>query len=273
MNDKAHSDLDLGRQRREQMLRLVAKGFFTELVNYGVEKSEVLRVASHLLDNVMGNGGAVLPGQAVVDGRMRLDLIEDRWQEGQELGVGDVVLRPLGGDLAERMLYWLDSSGIRSCFVTPLPETVDGLRVYLENPQQRYLAIVYQGDPVGFVGGENIDPVSGKLEMKKCVGDPELRGKGIGKRATFAFLYYAFRVLGMHKIYIYSRDINMRNINLNSRLGFEVEGIFLEDLVVNGARQDVVRMALVRPVWEGLVEFGQGPNSMGEGSGDLRSGS
>jgi RimJ/RimL family protein N-acetyltransferase len=151
--------------------------------------------------------------------------------------------------------------------VTPLPETEGGLRAYLANPAQKYLSIIYRGEPVGFVGGENVDEVSGKLEMKKCVGDPNLRGKGIGKRATFAFLYYAFSLLGMHKIYIYSRDINMRNINLNSRLGFEVEGIFLEDLMVNGSRQDVVRMALVRPVWEGLVESGRGPDATGEGRG------
>ena len=35
-------------------------------------------------------------------------------------------------------------------------------------------------------------------------------------------------------------------------LGFEVEGIFLEELVVDERRQDVVRMALLKPVWEQL---------------------
>ena len=76
-----------------------------------------------------------------------------------------------------------------------------------------------------------------------------MQGKGIGKRATFGFLYYAFMILGMNKVYIHSRDINIRNINLNSRFGFEVEGIFYEDLVVDGRRTDVVRMALLKEAW------------------------
>ena len=40
-----------------------------------------------------------------------------------------------------------------------------------------------------------------------------------------------------------------RNISLNSRLGFEVEGIFLEDQWIDGERQDIVRMALLKPMW------------------------
>jgi len=102
---------------------------------------------------------------------------------------------------------------------------------------------------VGIVGGENVDPVAGKLEMKKLVGESGLQGKGIGKRATFGFLYYAFMVRNLNKVYIHSRDINIRNINLNSRFGFELEGIFFEDIRVGDKRQDVVRMALFKPLW------------------------
>jgi RimJ/RimL family protein N-acetyltransferase len=79
--------------------------------------------------------------------------------------------------------------------------------------------------------------------MKKLVGEPGLQGKGIGKQATFGFLYYAFMIRNLNKVYIHSRDINMRNVNLNSRFGFELEGVFLDE------RQDVVRMALFKPLW------------------------
>ena len=46
-----------------------------------------------------------------------------------------------------------------------------------------------------------------------------------------------------------SRDINIRNINLNSRFGFELEGVFLDEIKVGDKRQDVVRMALFKPLW------------------------
>src|SRR5438128_7602969 len=41
------------KKQRDQMLKLVAKGFYNELINYGVGKAEIVRVASHLLDNLL----------------------------------------------------------------------------------------------------------------------------------------------------------------------------------------------------------------------------
>lgn len=53
----------------------------------------------------------------------------------------------------------------------------------------------------------------------------------------------------LNKVYIRSRVININNINLNSRSGFELEGIFFEDIKVGDKHQDVVRMALFKPLW------------------------
>jgi hypothetical protein len=52
MNESSDKNL-AGKRQRDQMLKLVAKGFYNELTNYGVRKEEILRVASHLLDNLM----------------------------------------------------------------------------------------------------------------------------------------------------------------------------------------------------------------------------
>ena len=87
-----------------------------------------------------------------------------------------------------------------------------------------------------------------------------MHGKGIGKRATFGFLYYAFMVRNLNKVYIHSRDINMRNINLNSRFGFELEGVFLDDISVADKREDIVRMALFKSRW--LQIFSRDPTKI-----------
>src|SRR5438477_10229518 len=94
-----------------------------------------------------------------------------------------------------------------------------------------------------------METTAGKLEMKKLVGESGLQGKGIVKRATFGILYYAFIIRNLNKVYIHSRDINIRNINLNSRFGFELEGVFLDDITVGDKRKDVVRMALFKLLW------------------------
>jgi RimJ/RimL family protein N-acetyltransferase len=86
--------------------------------------------------------------------------------------------------------------------------------------------------------------------MRKFIGDVGLHGKGIGKRATFLFLYYSFIILNFNKVYIYSGDTNISNLNLNSKFGFELEGILLEDVFLENEKRDVVRMGLLKSQWE-----------------------
>jgi RimJ/RimL family protein N-acetyltransferase len=160
-----------------------------------------------------------------------------------------VTLRPLQLSDVSKVSTWLKSAAVRESFVPEFPEKQNELRNYFADPTREYFGIHYDDQLVGIVGGENIDPTAGKLEMKKLVGESGLQGKGIGKRATFGFLYYAFMIRNLNKVYIHSRDINIRNINLNSRFGFELEGIFLNDIIVGDKHQDVLRMALFKPLW------------------------
>jgi RimJ/RimL family protein N-acetyltransferase len=247
--DTPNDEETLVQRQRDQMLKLVTKGFFNELVNYGVRKEEIVRVASHLLDNLLVQqdrppGDAPAPAKALT-----IDSVSDEWRTHRRLTIEHITLRPLDRSIMPRVARWLQVPAVREGFVSAFPDTEAALAAYFERPSQEYFGIYHQDAPVGIIGGENIDLASGKLEMRKLVGEPDLQGKGIGKRATFGFLYYAFMILGLHKVYIHSRDINVRNINLNSGFGFELEGVFLEDLRVGDRRRDVIRMALLKPLW------------------------
>ena len=248
MNEQSDEN-SIGKQRRDQMLRLVSKGFYNELINYGVRKEEILRVASHLLDNLMAQEKKPEAGVQYYNRMFTLDTVQDEWKERRQLAVQHATLRPLQPAVIARVVEWLKNPAVRESFVPAFPEKEGDLQKYFTHPTRDYFGIYYNGQPVGIVGGENIDPLAGKLEMKKLVGESGLQGKGIGKRATFGFLYYAFMVLNLNKVYIHSRDINIHNINLNSRFGFELEGIFFEDIRVGERRQDIVRMALFKSLW------------------------
>src|SRR5437016_10218509 len=237
------------KQERDQMLRLVSKGFYNELINYGVRKDEILRVASHLLDNLMAQGRKPAEGVEHYNGIFTLASVKDEWAERKQLVVQDVTLRPLQLQVIGKIIAWLKVPAVRESFVPAFPENLSELQKYFTDPRRDYFSVYYNDQPVGIVGGENIDPTAGKLEMKKLVGESGSQGKGIGKRATFGFLYYAFMIRNLNKVYIHSRDINMRNINLNSRFGFELEGVFIDDITVGDNHQDVLRMALFKPVW------------------------
>lgn len=237
------------RQRHEQMLKLVAKGFYNELMNYGVQKNEVLTVAGHLLDNIMQKDGSPPKTADYYNRLFTIRDIQDAWTAEKRLAVHQVSLGPLEPALIPWVGAWLQTPFIRDSFQRPFPELEGDLPAYFGHPRRRYFVIYFQQEPVGLIGAENLDSQSGKLEMRKLVGHPSLQGKGIGKRATFLFLYYVFVILKYHKVYLHSMDINMRNINLNSKFGFELEGVFFEDAVIHQQSRDVVRMGLRARVW------------------------
>jgi RimJ/RimL family protein N-acetyltransferase len=238
-----------GKKQRDQMLKLVAKGFYNELTKYGVRKDEIIHVASHLLDNLLAKERKPAEGVEYYNGIFTLASVKDEWANHKQLVIQHVTLRPLQLSDVSKIITWLKVPAVRESFVPTFPENQSELQNYFIHPTREYFGIYYNDQLVGIVGGENIDPAAGKLEMKKLVGEPGLQGKGIGKRATFGFLYYAFMIRNLNKVYIHSRDINMRNINLNSRFGFELEGVFLDDITVGDKRQDVVRMALFKSPW------------------------
>ena len=249
MNAQNSEEAAVVKHQRDQMLRLVAKGFYNELINYGVRKDEILRVASHLLDNLMEQGQK--PGDELkyYNQIFTLAAVTDEWQARKQLAIQHVTLRPLQLEVIPKVARWLSNAAVRESFVPAFPEKEADLQRYFTHPTREYFGVYFEDQAVGIIGGENIDRVAGKLEMKKLVGESGLQGKGIGKRATFGFLYYVFMILNLNKVYVHSRDINLRNLNINSRFGFELEGIFFEDLMVGTKRQDVVRMALFKPLW------------------------
>jgi len=238
-----------GKKQRDQMLKLVAKSFYNELTNYGVREQEIIHMASHLLDNLMAKEKKPAEGVQYYNGIFTLASVRDEWADCKQLAVQHVTLRQLQPLDVSKVSTWLKVPAVRVSFVREFPTKQSELRNYFADPTREYFGIHYDGQLVGIVGGENVDLTAGKLEMKKLVGESGLQGKGIGKRATFGFLYYAFMIRNLNKVYIHSPDINIRNINLNSRFGFELEGVFLNDIIVGDKHQDVLRMALFKPLW------------------------
>jgi len=248
MDERSNKEI-AGKKQRDQMLKLVAKSFYNELTNYGVSEQEIIHMASHLLDNLLAKESKPAEGVEYYNDIFTLASVKDEWTECKQLAVQHVTLRPLQPPDISKLSTWLKTPAVRESFVPAFPEKQRELRNYFADPTREYFGVHYDDQLVGIVGGENIDLRAGKLEMKKLVGESGLQGKGIGKRATFGFLYYAFMIRNLNKVYIHSPDINIRNINLNSRFGFELEGVFLNDIILGDKHQDVLRMALFKSVW------------------------
>jgi diamine N-acetyltransferase len=246
--EKKDSFAALQKSHQEQLLKMVAKGFYNELIKYGIQRQEVITVAGHLLDNVIQHNFSVDKNEEYYNRLFTLPDIRDEWSAGQKLGIANVAIRPLDLGLIPQVAAWLEKPGINESFIPPYPESEPALAAYFSHPPRQYFQIEYDGQPVGIIGAEHVDRESAKLEMRKLVGGG-FRGKGIGKRATFLFLYFAFLILRMNKVYIYSDDINVRNLNLNNHFGFELEGVFFEDFCAQNKKHDIIRMGLLHSHW------------------------
>jgi len=146
------------KKQRDQMLKLVAKGFHNELTNYGVRKHEIIQVASHLLDNLLATEKKPAEGVEYYNGIFTLQLPN-----------------------VSKVIVWLKVSAVRESFVPRFSENQSELRKYFTHPTREYFGVYYNDQLVGIVGGKNIDLTAGKLEMKKLVGESGLQGKGIGQ--------------------------------------------------------------------------------------------
>lgn len=241
------------KNRQDQMLKLVAKSFYKELVNYGINSSDLVTVSMHLLDQITGKNKEQPQGNGYYNQLFKINNIDNQWKNAKKLILEKISIEYLHPEQIDTVCNWLKHPQIAATFIDFLPKAKYELTQYFfEDEHRKYFGIYYENDFVGLIGAENIDHDSRKLEMKKFVGEPGYSGKGIGKRATFLFLYFVFYILKFNKVYIHSMDTNIRNINLNSKFGFELEGIFFQEIFKNGKFFDVVRMGLLKEHWENI---------------------
>ncbi len=243
------TDREVEDLQQQQMLKIISKGFYKELINFGVKEKDIVSVSTHLLDCLIKDKKIQKGSNQFYNDLFRVSDIKDNWATEKKLSIEDVEISPLRPELYNQVANWLSQPGIKYNFIPALPDTESDLKKYLEYHGRTYFGIYYCEKPVGIIGADSLDHESKKLEMKKLVGELNSQGKGIGKHATFVFLYYVFCILNFNKVFIHSGNANIRNINLNSKFGFELEGLFLDDSLINSTWHNIVRMGLLKSRW------------------------
>lgn len=256
---KTNSYSEVSRHKQKQMLKLVTNSFYRELVNYGVDKSDIVTVSVNLLDLITDTSSTPQNGNGSYRDLYKISSIVDEWNTDRTLSLEAVSIKPLQKNQVQTIAKWLTADMVQKTLISFFPTEPPELTSYLlERPDSAYFGIYYKGSRfVGIIGAEHIDQACLKLEMKKFIGEEKFRGKGIGKMATFLFLYYTFRILNYNKVYIHSLDTNINNINLNSKFGFELEGIFYKEFLLNKVYRDVLRMGLLKDKW--IAIFSEDP--------------
>jgi RimJ/RimL family protein N-acetyltransferase len=102
------------------------------------------------------------------------------------------------------------------------------------------------GELIGSCQLHNISQVHLSAELQIRIGSVQARGKGHGREALGLLLDFGFRDLNLHRIYLHVLAGNERALALYRNLGFSVEGRLREAVFIDGTRQDVIAMGILR---------------------------
>ncbi len=222
-----------------QTLEALAKTIFRQAQQYGFSKQDWVRLVNLLLDMGMERSGVYTPPPS--------QALSSEDSSRPELP-GDLTVRLYTSDDFETLNAWVIEADGKNFLATRTDslrhDTLEGV---LADESSAVGIVILDGRPIGALAFLNIDREQGKAEIRKLIADPTVRGKGYARQATQYWIEYGISTLGLRKIYLHTLDTNLANIKLNEQLGFRVEGLLRDEVIVDGVYHDVLRMSLILP--------------------------
>lgn len=145
------------------------------------------------------------------------------------------------GDLKDRVMWMNDEAVYPSMGFTPpisLENTINWYRANLNNNKRVDCAFVNDdGDLLAMAGLTGIDYSCRKAELYLFV-NPNCQRQGLGKKATYLLCKYAFNVLHLNKVFLYTNATNIGAQRVYESVGFKLEGTHREERVAGGHFED-----------------------------------
>ncbi len=222
----------------EQTLEAVAKTIFRQSQEYGFSRKDFVRFVNILLDLGLEKSEVYTPPASQKDEITTGDTLDDKKITVRLYEDGDFPL----------LEKWTDDPVGKLFLLTRTDPTHHNSLKKLINSKSTVFAIVSLDDiPIGALAYLNLDRQQGKAELRKLIGDKRARGQGYAKTATQYWIEYGISTLGLRKIYVNTLDNNLGNIKLNEMLGFRVEGLLRDEVLIDGKYKDLLRMSLILP--------------------------
>lgn len=162
----------------------------------------------------------------------------------------EIRLRPISLEDTEKIIKWRNKDEVRSHFVyqelftKATHEKWMDTMVNTGKVAQFIIQINKTGEDIGSVFLRDICPIHQKAEFGIFIGETGTQGKGYGTMAAKAICRYGFEQLKLHKIFLRVFADNHRAIASYKKVGFEVEGMMKDDVLINKTFRDMVFMAM-----------------------------
>ena len=225
-----------------QTIQTVARSIYREASTYGFAPLDIIRLINELMDlTKMGSETETAATDALAG------IEDDFGSQSLEFPlVGKRIrIREFQPDDLALLEQWLpDKYGryfVLSC-ATAQTVTIDSLT---NSPFNR-LGIITLPDetPIGAMAYLDLSRTQKRAELRKLIGDAGSRGQGLAEEATRLWIAYGMRTLGLEKIYVSTLQTHIANIRLNEAVGFKVEGLLRNEVMIDGRRHDVLRMGI-----------------------------
>ena len=166
------------------------------------------------------------------------------------------LLRPLTADDLELVRTWRNSEAVAQYMYTSAPVSAEQQRTWFErvraDASKEYWVIVHQGQPVGVANLYAINSDFRSCYWAFYLGDPGLRGSGVGARVEYAVLEYVFEERKLNKLLCEVFVSNDKVVAMHEKFGFRREAYFRQHVHKNGSFHDVVALALLHREWQQL---------------------
>lgn len=169
--------------------------------------------------------------------------------EDLECLIGEnIYLRPIQLKDTETIIQLRNSLDVRKNFIFQEDFTKNGHEKWLnENvfagKAVQFMIHLREGNVVGSVYLRDIDAVNKKAEFGIFIGNTIFRGRGVGTEAAMLITEFGFEKLKLEKIFLRVFVENIGAIKSYVKAGFIQEGIFKNDVYINGKPRDIMFMA------------------------------
>lgn len=224
----------------DETIKTIAASFIKQAQKYGFTLNDYLKFTNFLLDEALHLNESLKKSEpnTIYDfnSHRKLPIETER-----------LIIRSLAKKDLKLVKKWLEDKEGRLFLLTRLvspPQTIDEL--YEEENNIFGLICLKDKTPIGLIAYLDIDEYHRKAELRKMIGVMKERGKGYGNEATKAWIEYGLFTLNLEKIYLTTINTDIKNIRINEALGFRVEGLLRNELLIDGEYHDVLQMSLLK---------------------------
>jgi RimJ/RimL family protein N-acetyltransferase len=163
----------------------------------------------------------------------------------------NIVLRPLAKADIENRVNWFNDPDVRKTLIIneqfELKKTIQWFeKIQSDDSRLEFAIETLQKVPIGIVGLSGIDQTHKTAEIYIVIGQKEFWGKGVMLEAECLLIHRAFNSLGLEKIWAQARLDNIASIITMKKIGFQVEGTLRNEKIINGQRETILHLGLLR---------------------------